>query len=96
MALEIIITSQTATDTSDAFYVSPDKDVNISCTPNLASGETAVVQISSDEEGVFADYEDGAAVKLDSSENAIRLAGPAWYKIVKSVTAGATAIHLLR
>lgn len=94
MSLKILVTSQTDANTSDSFYVPENGGVTIKVVPNLDGVETVVVQIALDNE-TFIDYEDGALVKLDSAENAIKLYGPAYYKVVKSATASATAVQKL-
>ena len=94
MSLKILIEPQTAQKTSASFFVSQHTNVAIHCVPDLGSTETVIIQISLDNI-TFVDYLDGATVKLDNAENALKLQGPAFFRVSKSVTAVATAVQKL-
>ena len=94
MSTKTLITSQTAEVTSESFYVSKNEFATIHCIPDLVGAETVVVEISTDGE-TFVPYQDGAAVSLTVLINALRLQGPMFYRVVKSVTATATAVEKL-
>jgi len=94
MSLKTLIVSQTAGDTSESFYVSKNAPASIHCTPDLVSAETVTMEISTDNE-TFVTYQDGAAVRLTASINALRLQGPAFYRVVKTATVSATAVQKL-
>jgi len=94
MSLKTLIASQTVGATSDSFYVSKNEPATIHCTPDLVSAETVTVEISTDNE-TFVTYQDGAAVNLTVLINALRLHGPAFYRVVKTATVSATAVQKL-
>ena len=94
MSLKTLIISQTAGATSDSFFVSKKEPATIHCVADLVSAETVAIEISLDDE-TFIPYQDGAAVQLTASINALRLYGPAFYRVVKSATATATAVQKL-
>jgi len=94
MSLKTLIESQTAGDTSDSFYVSKNEPATIHCTPDLVSAEIVTVEVSLDNE-TFVTYQDGAAVQLTVLINALRLHGPAFYRVVKTTTASETAVQKL-
>jgi len=89
-----ILAATTSAGNSSHFYVGPNSSVTIMPDIDLVSTETADVQISDDNGETFKDYQDGAAVELTASLNALRLYGPAVYRVAKDSTASATAIIL--
>lgn len=89
-----ILTATTSAGNSDSFYVRPDANVTIMPDIDLGAAETADVQISDDNGTTFKGYLDGSAVELTATKNAIRLYGPAVYRVAKDATASATAIIL--
>ncbi|MCK5236077.1 MAG: hypothetical protein KAR06_03745 [Deltaproteobacteria bacterium] len=89
-----ILTATTSAGNSSHFYVRPDANVTIMPDIDLGAAETADVQISDDNGTTFKDYIDGSAVELTATKNAIRLYGPAVYRVAKDATASATAIIL--
>jgi len=95
-APQVLVPSKTDAETSQSFFVAQNHSVCIHCTPDLDGIEKAQVEISSSQDGTFVPYQDGALVNLYSSQNALRLYGPAFYKVAKEATASATAISLLR
>ena len=92
--LTTILTATTGAGNSSHFYVRPESNVTIMPDINLGAAETADVQISHDNGTTFKDYLDGTAVELTATKNAIRLYGPATYRVAKDSTASATAIIL--
>ena len=92
---QVLVASKTDAETSQSFFVAHNHSVSISCTPDLVSAEEVGILISSSQEGTFAPYQDGAPVKLHAAQNAVRLYGPAYYKVDKDATVTATAVHRL-
>ena len=91
-----ILLATTSADQSDEFSVKSGATVTVYCKPILAGAETADIQVSPDGGVTWQDYGDGAAVELTATENSLALHGPTRFRIVKDVTAGATAIYLQR
>ena len=89
-----LLTAQTGAGNSDSFYVPQMLNRTLIVSPDLAGSETADVQISHDDGTTWADYLDGIAVELTATKNSLRLYGPAWFRVAKDVTAGATGIYL--
>jgi len=89
-----ILAATTSEGNSRLFYVEADTSVTIMTDIDLVSAETAGVQITHDDGATWKDYLDGAAVELTASLNALRLYGPATYRIAKDTTVSATAILL--
>ncbi len=90
----IILEAATGAGNSASFYVGPNTSVTVMPDIDLVSAETADIQISDDNGTTFKDYQDGAAVELTAILNALRLYGPAVYRVAKDATASATAIIL--
>ena len=89
-----LLAAQTGAGNSNPFYVPQMLNRTLIVSPDLAGSETADVQISRDDGTTWVDYTDGSAVELSSTKNALRLYGPAWFRVAKEATAGATGIYL--
>ena len=89
-----ILATTTSAGNSSSFYVGPNSNVTIMTDAELVSAETADVQISYDGGTTFKDYIDTAAVELTATINAIRLYGPAVYRVAKDATVTTTAVIL--
>lgn len=94
MPTKELLAATTDADQSEAFYVPKDQVATVMASPDLATTETADIQLSHDDGKTYADYIDGSAVELSLTKNAIRLYGPMWYRVDKDATAGATGIYL--
>lgn len=90
----VILASTTGAGNSDKFYVDENRSVTITSDVDLAGVEVAAIEISPDNGVTFRAYLDGIAVELTATKNAIRLYGPAVYRVAKGATASATAIIL--
>jgi len=89
-----ILDATTSAGNSELFFVVADTSVTIMTDIDLVSAETADVQITHDDGATWKDYLDGSAVELTATLNALRLYGPAAYRVAKDATASATAILL--
>ena len=89
-----ILAAATGAGNSSHFYVGPGSNVTVMTDVDLAGAETADIQISHDNGTTFKDYQDGAAVELTATLNALRLYGPSVYRVAKDATVSATAILL--
>ena len=87
-----ILAAQTGAGNSRPFTVEKDTSVTVMTDIDLAGAETADIQITHDGGTTWKDYLDGAAVELTATLNALRLYGPATYRVAKDATASATAV----
>jgi len=94
MAAKVLLAAKTGADQSKSFYVAKDQVVTVMVSPDLATTETADIQISHDDGTTWADYIDGTAVELTLTKNTLRLYGPMLYRVDKDATAGATGVYL--
>ncbi len=95
-AVETLLAAQTGAGNSEQFYIKQGEVATLICSPDLAGSETADVQISHDNGTTFVDYQDGGAIELSATKNAMRLYGPGLYRVAKDSTIGATGIFLQR
>lgn len=93
-AAKIILASATDAGNSEEFFVSNRLGAVIQSVPNLAGAEVAEVEISHDKGTTWVPYLDGASVELTANKNALKLYGPALYRVAKEATASATAIYM--
>lgn len=89
-----LLAAQTGAGNSASFYVPQMLNATVICSPDLGAGETADIQISHDDGTTWVDYQDGAAVELTETQNAIRVYGPGLFRVAKDATSGATGIFL--
>jgi len=94
MAAKELLAATTDADQSKDFYVNKDNVVTVMVSPDLATTETADIQISHDDGKTWADYIDGSAIELTLTRNTVRLYGPMLYRVDKDATAGATGVYL--
>ena len=80
---------------STPFAIADGVKKTVMVSPDIILAETAAIQISHDEGETWVDYLDGTPVVLTVSKNALRLYGPAYYRVDKSITATATGIYVL-
>lgn len=89
-----ILAPTTDAGNSEEFFVSNEFGAVIQVSPNLAGVEVAVVEISHDNRTTWVPYLDGASVELTANKNALKLYGPAMYRVAKSATAGVVGVYM--
>lgn len=86
---------QLALGNSESFFVNNLHGAIIQVSPDLAGVEVAGIEISHDNGTTWVPYIDGTAVQLTATKNALRVYGPALYRVAKSVTATATGVYVM-